>query len=116
MIDNIFWQLTLCEERHDLTPTYQEDSMIEPQEHESAITPGTNDRSVIKTNSLENDVKILTETYGPLFPEKYIEIDLESACTLLHRHRHRIDAFSRLIKYLYQNYQTTLKITSRKNH
>lgn len=112
MTDIFEWQLSLCEEGHVSILTYQEDS----KEQESAITPSTNDRSVIKTNDLENDIKILIETYGELCPAKYIEIELETACTLLHRDRRRIDAFSRLIRYLYREYQTTLKITSRKTH
>ena len=115
MIDEFEWQINLYSERHDLTPICQEDSCCEQEE--SAITPSTKDRSVItKTNSLEDDVKILTDTYGSLCQAKYIEIDLDTACTLLHRDRRRVDAFSRLCKYLFQTYQTTLKITSRKTH
>lgn len=118
MTDIFEWQLSLCEEGHAPIPTYQEDPMVKQQTQAFAITPDTNDRSVITRNitSLDEDIRVLTETYGSLCPAKCIEIDLDTACTLLHRDRRRVDAFGRLIKHLYQNYQTTLKITSRKTH
>lgn len=115
MIDEFSWQLTLSEDNINCSQSYQEDSNVDAlqDEIESTITSNIKDKRVRK-NTIEDDVNILIDVYGELFPSKLIEIDLNEACRLLNRERHRIDAFSRLVKYLYKEYQTTLKITSRK--
>ena len=116
MIDEFSWHLTLSEDKLvDYTNTNLKKTIIEQKEDDFSISPKINDKRV-KKNTLEEDVKILIETYGELYPSKHIEIDLGSARNLLHRDRKRIDAFARLIKYLNKKYQTTLKITSRKTH
>lgn len=111
MIDDFAWQLNLYNERQGLSSICQEDS----KRHESAVTPDTTERSVTPQSALANDIQVLTNTYGVLYPAKEITIDLGTACKLLGRHRKRVDAFSRLQKYLSKEYQVTLKITSRKN-
>lgn len=116
MIDEFSWQFTLYEDKLvDYTNPSLEDTIIEQKDNGFSISSEANSKRV-KKNTLEDDVKILTENYGELYPSKQIEIDLGSACNLLHRDRKRLDAFARLIKYLNKKYQTTLKITSRKTH
>ncbi len=110
MIDEYEWQLSLCSGSY---PTCQEDSV--DHQPESVVTPDTTIGSVT-AKSVANDIKVLTDRYGSLIPAKLITIDLDTACELLGRDRHRVDAFSKLQRYLYQEYQVTLKITSRKTH
>lgn len=105
MIDEFNWQLCLYENRHDSIPAYRCEEPV------SSIAPVSNDKRVA---TFKNDITVLEQTYGKLYPGKTIKIDLGSACSLLHRERHRTDAFSRLVKFLSQEYQTNLIITSRK--
>lgn len=67
-----------------------------------------------RKDSLENDISILTQTYGELKGGQLIEIPLDTACILLNKTRHRVDAFTKLAKHLKEDYNVTLKITSRK--
>lgn len=110
MIDEFSWQLSLYSERQGSSTIYQEDL-----HKESNVTPDTTPRSVTPS-SLQDDIMVLTEIYGELYPGKVIELPLDYACTLLGRTRHRVDAFARLQNYLWNKYQTELKITSRKTH
>lgn len=108
-MDIFHWQLSLCSEGQGSIPTCQEDSK------ESVVTPDTTEESVA-TSPFDKDIQVLTEKYGELCPAKEIVIDLDTACELLGRDRHRVDAFTRLQRYLFQQYQVNLRITSRKTH
>lgn len=112
MIDQFTWQLNCVAMMSNIVNTCQEDSSEKKQK--SIITPSTSKESVI--NPLEKEAKILSDKYGELSKDKVLEIDLNTACSLLGKTRHRVDAFNRLGKYLKDNYQVTLKITSRKTH
>ena len=115
MIDEFSWQLSLYSERQGLSTVCQEDS-VNILQQESEVTPSTTEKSVTPKSSLANDIQVLTDTYGELCPAKEITIDLDTACKLLGRNRKRVDAFSRLQKCLFLQYQVILKIISRKTH
>lgn len=104
MIDDFEWQVRLSEGIITHSTTSQEEYSTE----ESTTPPDS------KVKELEDEAKIIASTYGELIPGKNIEIPLGVACNLLHRERHRVDAFTHLAKYLHDNYQVTLKIISRK--
>lgn len=101
MIDDVAWQLQMaCNEPAD-NKTKDEETQT------SKSNPNTK-------NSLEDDISILTQTYGELKEGRLIEIPLDDACELLNKTRHRVDTFAKLTKRLKENYNVTLKITSRK--
>lgn len=95
MIDNLTWQLQM--------------TFSEPTDNIQKTEPQT-----FRKNSLEDDISILTQTYGELKEGRLIEIPLDDACELLNKTRHRVDTFAKLTKRLKENYNVTLKITSRK--
>lgn len=64
--------------------------------------------------SLDEETLILAREYGPLGSGVRIELDLHEALRLFPRKRKRVDAYSKLIRKVREEYNAELIITSRK--
>lgn len=64
--------------------------------------------------TLEDEILLLARTYGPLGSGVKIELDLHEALKLFPRKRKRVDAYSKLIRKVREEYNAELIITSRK--
>ena len=64
--------------------------------------------------SLDEETLILAREYGPLGSGVKIELGLQEALKLFPRKRKRVDAYSKLIRKVREDYNAELIITSRK--
>ena len=64
--------------------------------------------------SLDEETLLLAKTYGPIGSGVRIELDLHEALRLFPRKRKRVDAYSKLIRKVREEYNAELIITSRK--
>ena len=64
--------------------------------------------------TLDEETLILAREYGPLCSGVRIELDLHEALKLFPRKRKRVDAYSKLIRKVREDYNAELIITSRK--
>ena len=64
--------------------------------------------------TLDEEILLLARTYGPIGSGIRIELSLQEALKLFPRKRKRVDAYSKLIKRVHDEYNAELIITSRK--
>ena len=64
--------------------------------------------------TLDEEMLLLAREYGPLGSGVRIELDLHEALKLFPRKRKRVDAYSKLIRKVREDYNAELIITSRK--
>lgn len=64
--------------------------------------------------TLEDEILLLARTHGPVGSGVRIELGLQEALKLFPRKRKRVDAYSKLIRKVREEYNTELIIKSRK--
>lgn len=64
--------------------------------------------------TLEDEILLLARTYGAIGSGVRIELSLQEALKLFPRRRKRVDAYSKLIRKVHNEYGTELIITSKK--
>lgn len=64
--------------------------------------------------TLEDEILLLARTYGPIGSGIRIELSLQEALKIFPRKRKRVDAYSKLIRKVHNEYGTELIITSKK--
>ena len=64
--------------------------------------------------TLDEEILLLARTYGPIGSGVRIELGLQEALKLFPRKRKRVDAYSKLIRKVREEYNAELIITSRK--
>lgn len=69
-----------------------------------------------KPEKYKSEIQALTDYFGELKSGVCIEIELSDLLQIIPKERKRVDSYSGLVKYLKENRDITLKITSRKTH
>ena len=67
-----------------------------------------------REQTLDEEIILLARTYRPIGSGVRIELSLQEALKLFPRKRKRVDAYSKLIRKVREEYNTELIITSRK--
>lgn len=95
------------------------------QDNNTSVAPDVSKESVTENEmlsaaedgpdlTLDEEMLLLAREYGPIGSGVRIELDLHEALKLFPRKRKRVDAYSKLIRKVREDYNAELIITSRK--
>lgn len=97
-------------------PIRQEITSVAPDVNKERATENEmlSTEEEVREQTLDEEILLLARTHGPLGSGVRIELDLQAALKLFPRKRKRVDAYSKLIRKVREEFGTELIITSRK--